>query len=184
MKSFRSPARRLGFKRSNAQGFTLLELITVVVILGSLAAVAMPKFMDLKGSAQVAVFQGGLADARSKMLSVYGMAALLGPGGTRTSHGCTSSLDANGNGTICLQNLPVHTVAYNMSCHTGMGQATMFKGPYTAGQNATTTYHTLGDTAGGANYWTHTASGCTFTCTAGNGLNQMSQITVTSSTCL
>lgn len=183
MHKLRSSPGRRGFKRSNVQGFTLLELITVVVILGSLAAVAMPKFIDLKGSAQVAAFHGGLADARSKMFLVYGMAALLGPGGTKTSSGCTSSLDANGNGTICLQDLAVHTVAFNMSCHTGMGQATMFKGPYTAGQNSTTTYHTQGDTAGGSNWWTHTASGCTFTCTAGNGLNQMSSITVTSSAC-
>lgn len=184
MKSFRSPARRRGFKRSNAQGFTLLELITVVVILGSLAAVAMPKFMDLKGSANVAAFQGGLADARSKIILVYGMAALLGPGGTKTSSGCTSSLDANGNGTICLQDLPVHTVAFNMSCSTGLSQGTMFKGPGASGQNATVVNQAAGDVAGGSNQWTHTASSCTFTCTAGNGLNQMSKITVNSASCL
>lgn len=183
MKTFRSVARQRGFTRSNAQGFTLLELITVVVILGSLAAVAMPKFMDLRGNAQVAAFHGGLADARSKIFLVYGMAALLGPGGTKTANGCTSSLDANGNGTICLQDLPVHTVAYNMSCYTGMGQATVFQGPYTAGQNSNVAYHAAGNTAGGTNYWTHTASSCTFTCVTGNGLNQMTKITVTTAAC-
>jgi hypothetical protein len=78
----------------------------------------------------------------------------------------------------------VHTVAFNMSYHTEMGQAPMFKGSYTAGQNSNVSYHTLGDTTGGANYWTHNPSGCTFTCTTGNGLSQMSKIVVTSAACL
>ncbi len=35
-------------------GFTLIELVLVIVILGILAAVAVPKFVDLSGEAQVA----------------------------------------------------------------------------------------------------------------------------------
>jgi MSHA pilin protein MshA len=35
------------------RGFTLIELVMVIVILGVLAAVAIPKFVDLKGDAQL-----------------------------------------------------------------------------------------------------------------------------------
>lgn len=39
----------VGFKRS--RGFTLIELVLVLVLLGVLGAVALPKFIDLRGDA-------------------------------------------------------------------------------------------------------------------------------------
>jgi MSHA pilin protein MshA len=48
-------------KQKTQRGFTLIELVATTVILGVLAAVAIPKFMDLKGDAsQAAVI--GVAD--------------------------------------------------------------------------------------------------------------------------
>ena len=51
--------------KQSQRGFTLIELVMVIVILGVLAAVAIPKFVDLKSDAQDASMKGVAGAAAS-----------------------------------------------------------------------------------------------------------------------
>ena len=49
----------------NERGFTLIELILVIVVLGIMAALAIPKFLDMRGDAKKSAVQGSLGGVRS-----------------------------------------------------------------------------------------------------------------------
>ncbi len=55
----------------NQQGFTLIELVMVIVILGILAATAIPKFVDLSDDATQAAVDGMGGNAASAMAINY-----------------------------------------------------------------------------------------------------------------
>ena len=99
------------------RGFTLIELIVVIVILGILAAFAVPRFMGLENEARVSTVSSMLGTLRSTSAMAHGMCmatsctnTIVMPGGNNIGMVFGYPNQTIGNGIESLQGFAATTV--------------------------------------------------------------------------
>jgi MSHA pilin protein MshA len=150
-------------------GFTLIELVVVMVILGILAAVALPKFVDMSSQARQAKMNGALGSVKSATALIHAQWLAAGSP-TATAAGTTITYEG---GTLDVYS----DMAYGYPKGTAIVNLAGLDSSFSVSPAATATTATIVDAS---------KTTCTFTYTAATSTSVPPSYTVTgisSTTC-
>lgn len=114
--------------RNNEDGFTLIEIIAVLVILGILAAVAVPKFFDLQDRAKQKAVEGAIAEMKVRVNQQFARELL---DGDPTPDYTADLVDTNLGDEFTVDTWTVNgttSISYTITYHKGQDDEKSFSG--------------------------------------------------------